>query len=77
MTLLRESFTRDDLAKQGISGGDADEVLAFREFLKVAGPIPEKGSGRTVDVPEPWYSYALGRITGAEALKQLQGGGAT
>ncbi|HEX4521053.1 MAG TPA: hypothetical protein VH063_15840 [Gaiellaceae bacterium] len=70
--LLPANFTHDDLIAAGLTEGDCDEVLAFREFLHVAGPVPskdERDAGATVAVPEPWYSYALGTLTGRQALE--------
>ncbi len=62
--VLPPNFTHEDLLAAGISEGDTDEVLAFREFLRIAGPV------RPIKLPQPWYDYALGKISGGEALER-------
>ncbi len=70
---LPAEFTHDDLAEAGLTDGDAEQVLAFREFLRVAKRAPDLDGNEKVYVPEPWYSYALGSITAAEALEAQSG----
>lgn len=64
---LPSDFTHEDLLAAGLTEGDTDEVIAFREFLRVAGPVRP----RPIKLPQPWYDYATGKITGTEALERV------
>lgn len=45
-----------------VYGPDADVVIAFKRFLRVAGPV------RPFELPLHWYAYARGDLTSAEAI---------
>lgn len=54
-----------------ISPEDCIQLQAFARFLQVAGPAPD--GTHKIAVPEPWYSYGLGKITASEALELDKG----
>jgi hypothetical protein len=68
---LPNGFTREDLLEAGLTEHDCDEVLAFREFLQVADRAPDPDGQVKLHVPQPWHDYALGKITGAQALEKI------
>lgn len=60
----------DEPTLREIYGTDADEVIAFRRFLQVMGRAPDPDAPPEPRViPDHWFKYAHGEISGAEALK--------
>lgn len=41
------------------------------EFLKVADRAPDQEGNTKIHVPQPWFDYAVGKITGGEALEKI------
>lgn len=68
---LPDGFTREDLAANGVTGQDADEILAFQKFLEVSGTADLNEDGAKVVGPV-WFAYARGEITGSEALARIE-----
>lgn len=52
----------DDAELREIYGRDAEEIIAFKRFLRLAGPV------RPITIDQPWYDYATGKLTGAQAV---------
>ena len=67
---LPADFTRDDLAARGVVGADADEVLAFREFLRELNSAGTNETGKK-EIEPVWFAYATGEISGAQALQRI------
>lgn len=68
--MIYRGETREQLLENGLSPGDADEMLAFNGFLDAAGRAPGEAI-EPVKLGPVWHAYALGQINGRQALEQL------